>query len=233
VVDPPQVAGFQPIRVLIADDEALVRAGFRARVESASDLVVCGEAATGTQAVRLARETRPDVVLMDIRMPTMDGVEAIGHILTGTDAPRIIVVTTFDQDEHVFAALQRGAGGFLVKDTPPEQLLDAIRVVAAGQSLLTPEVTRRLIAEFVRRSPPPPPDTGLLNGLTARELDVLRHIAAGRSNTQIADDLTLSVSTVKTHINRLLAKLQARDRAQLVVAAYESGIVTPRNETPS
>ena len=218
------------IRVLIADDETLVRAGFRALVESAADLTVIGEAATGAQAVRVSRQERPDVVLMDIKMPVMDGLEATRHLAydsgePGGARPRVLVVTTFDQDEHVFAALRHGASGFVLKDSPPELLLDAIRVVARGDALLAPVVTRRLIAEFVRRAPTADFDRSLLAELTGRERDVLDQIAAGRSNAEIADLLMVSVTTVKTHVSRLLAKLQARDRVQLVVPAYETGIV--------
>ncbi|AFU02249.1 response regulator [Nocardia brasiliensis] len=218
-----------PIRVLIADDEALVRAGFRVLVESAPDLSVLGEAGNGGEAVRLARQLRPDVVLMDIRMPIMDGLEAMRHLAADADGPRVLIVTTFDQDEHVFQALRSGASGFLLKDSPPEQLLHAIRVVAAGDALLTPSITRRMISAFARR---PAALTALPDGpaaLTGREREVLEHVAAGRSNAEIAATLHLSVATVKTHVGRLLAKLSVRDRAQLVVLAYESGIVTPGN----
>ncbi len=214
------------IRVLIADDEALVRAGFRALIEAADDLCVVGEASNGAQAVQLTRQSSPEIVLMDIRMPVMDGLEATRHLLnTAGDAPRVIVVTTFDQDEHVFAALRSGASGFILKDTQPEQLLDAIRVVAQGEALLTPAITRRLVAEFVRRAPTAAPDTSRLATVTDREREVLRQVATGRSNAEIADLLTLGVTTIKTHVSRLLAKLDARDRAQLVVIAYESGLV--------
>lgn len=226
------VGDARPIRVLIADDEALVRAGFRALLESEPDLTVVGEAGTGAQAVRLARQHRPDVILMDIRMPVMDGLEAIRHLARDDvePRPRIVVVTTFDQDEHVFAALRYGASGFLRKDTPPEQLLDAVRVVAGGEALLTPLITRRLIAEFVRRAPAPAPGAAALARLTDREREVLTQIAAGRSNAEIAAVLLLGVSTVKTHVGRLLSKLAVRDRAQLVVVAYESGLVVPGTE---
>lgn len=223
------------IRVLIADDEALVRAGFCALVDSAPDLSVIGEAGTGTQAVRLARQEKPHVVLMDIRMPMMDGLEATRLLLTdqpGHGGPRVLIVTTFDQDAHVFAALRHGASGFVLKDTPPEQLLDAIRVVAAGEALLAPALTRRLITEFVRRTPTLAPDRERLDELTDRELEVLAQVAYGRSNAEIADALVLSMSTIKTHIGRLLAKLAARDRAQLVVVAYETGLITASSRTP-
>jgi DNA-binding NarL/FixJ family response regulator len=217
------------IRVLIADDEALVRAGFRALVDSAADLRVIGEAADGVQAVRQAQALKPDVVLMDIRMPIMHGLEAVKVILdSGQAPPRILVVTTFDEDEHVFEALRSGASGFMLKDSPPEQLLDAIRVIANGDALLTPSITRRLIAEFARGPRAVPPPDGALRQLTGREREVLAQVAAGLSNAEIAARLYLSVATVKTHVSRLLSKLNARDRVQLVVIAYETGVASPR-----
>ncbi|NNH75426.1 response regulator transcription factor [Nocardia uniformis] len=217
-----------PIRVLIADDEALVRAGFRVLVDSVPDLTVVGEAGNGGEAVRLTRELRPDVVLMDIRMPIMDGLEATRHIaVDGTDAPHVLIVTTFDQDENVFRALRGGAGGFILKDSPPEQLLHAIRVIASGDALLTPNITRRLISAFARHPAPPAPQSNTLATLTDREREVLAHIAAGQSNAEIAATLYVSIATVKTHVGRLLTKLNARDRAQLVVFAYETGMVVP------
>jgi DNA-binding NarL/FixJ family response regulator len=220
------------ITVLIADDEALVRAGFRLLVEYAADLAVVGEAENGAQAVSQARVLKPDVVLMDIRMPVMDGLEATRMILDGSHAgqPRILVVTTFDDDENVFAALRSGASGFVLKDTPPEQLLEAIRIVAAGDALLTPSVTRRLIAEFARApAQPSAAEAGaVLDDLTDREREVLVQVAAGRSNAEISAALHVSVATVKTHVSRLLAKLDARDRAQLVVLSYELGVAEPR-----
>ncbi|ASF07365.1 response regulator [Nocardia brasiliensis] len=218
-----------PIRVLIADDEALVRAGFRVLVESATDLRVLGEAGNGGEAVRLARQLRPDVVLMDIRMPIMDGLEAMRHLAADADGPRVLIVTTFDQDEHVFQALRSGASGFILKDSPPEQLLHAIRVVAAGDALLTPSITRRMISAFARRPAALPALPDGPAALTGREREVLEHVAAGRSNAEIAVTLHLSVATVKTHVGRLLTKLSVRDRAQLVVLAYETGIVIPGN----
>jgi DNA-binding NarL/FixJ family response regulator len=225
-------AGSPPraIRVLIADDEALVRAGFKVLVDSAPGLTVVGEASDGVQAVRQARALKPDVVLMDIRMPVMGGLEATKVILDGDQdpPPRILVVTTFDEDEHVFEALRGGASGFVLKDTPPERLLDAIAIVAAGEALLAPAITRRLIAEFTRQPRPAsrPADDALAQ-LTGRERDVLLQVASGKSNTEIAAVLSLSVATVKTHVSRLLDKLDCRDRAQLVVVAYETGVAIP------
>src|SRR5262249_44596690 len=220
------------ITVLIADDEALVRGGFRLLVEYADDLEVVGEAENGARAVSQARALRPDVVLMDLRMPVMDGLEATRMILEAgpRPAPRILVVTTFDDDENVFAALRSGASGFVLKDTPPEQLLEAIRVVAAGDALLTPSITRRLIAEFARAPAQlaSAAESRVLCELTDRERDVLVHVAAGRSNAEISTALHVSVATVKTHVSRLLAKLDARDRAQLVVLSYELGVAEPR-----
>jgi DNA-binding NarL/FixJ family response regulator len=210
------------ISVVIADDQVLVRAGFRVLVNTAPDLRVVGEAGTGQEAVAVARRARPDVVLMDIRMPKMDGIEATEHILAQPPRPRVMILTTFDLDEYVFAALRAGASGFLLKDTPPEDLLAAIRVIAAGEGLLAPTVTRRLIEEFARR--PGPSAQRRLDGVTTREREVLGLIGAGLSNTEIAERLQLTVATVKSHVSRLLMKLQARDRAQLVIAAYESGL---------
>ena len=221
----------ESIRVLIADDEALVRAGFRVLVDSAPDLTVVGEAGTGSEAVRLTRQLSPDVVLMDIRMPVMDGLEAMRHIAAdGADRPHVLIVTTFDQDEHVFRALRNGAAGFILKGSSPEELLHAIRVVADGDALLTPSVTRRMISAFARHpatSSPQPAAMQALAALTDREREVLGHIAAGSSNAEIAGTLYVSIATVKTHVGRLLTKLGARDRAQLVVFAYESGTVVP------
>jgi DNA-binding NarL/FixJ family response regulator len=218
------------IRVLVVDDQALVRAGFRMILEAEADLDVVGEAGDGLEAIEAVRRLRPDVVLMDVRMPRMDGVEATARI-AGCEAPepvpRVIILTTFDLDDYVYAALRNGASGFLLKDTPPETLVDAIRVVADGDALLAPSITRRLIEDFARR-----PATGIedipgLRDLTERELDVLRLMARGRSNAEIADDLIVGETTVKTHVGRILMKLGARDRVQAVVAAYESGVVSP------
>ena len=215
------------IRVLVADDQALVRAGFEALVESADDLLVVGSAANGAEAVELARSASPDVVLMDIRMPVMDGLEAAARILDdpGTTA-RVLMLTTFDLDEYVYAALKSGASGFMLKDTPPVELLEGIRVVARGDALLSPGVTRHLIEAFVRRPAGITAPPAALEGLTERETEVLVLIARGLSNTEIGEQLFVSPATVKTHISRLLMKLDARDRAQLVVLSYETGLVT-------
>ncbi len=215
------------IRVLVADDQALVRGSFRILVDTAPDLAAVGEAATGAEAVEAARRERPDVVLMDIRMPGMDGIEATRRITAVplASAVRVLILTTFDLDEYVFAALRAGASGFLLKDTPPADLLTAIRVVAAGDALLAPGVTRRLIEEFTRGPAPAPRQLATLGELTGREREVLTLIGLGLSNTEIAATLHVSLSTAKTHIGRLLMKLGARDRAQLVIAAYDSGLV--------
>ena len=215
------------IRVVVADDQALVRAGFRVLVDSAPDLEVVAEAANGSEAVELTNTHRPDVVLMDIRMPVMDGLEATRQITAlSADPPiRVLILTTFDLDEHVFGALQAGASGFLLKDTPPAELLAGIRIIAAGEALLSPSVTRHLIEEFVRRPEPGRTTNISLDALTEREVEVLRHVAKGWSNAEIAQHLYVTPATVKTHLSRLLMKLDARDRAQLIVIAYESGLV--------
>jgi DNA-binding NarL/FixJ family response regulator len=217
------------IRVLVADDQALVRGSFRILVDTAPDLTSVGEAATGAEAVELARREQPDIILMDIRMPGMDGIEATGKITAdpGTSAVRVLILTTFDLDEYVFAALRAGASGFLLKDTPPADLLAAIRVVAAGDALLAPGVTRRLIAEFTRRPDPRQRPVAALDEITEREREVLTLIGLGLSNTEMASHLRVSLSTAKTHVGRLLMKLGARDRAQLVIAAYDTGLVRP------
>jgi len=212
------------IRVLIADDQVLLRGSLRMLVDSASDLTAVGEAGTGAEAVALAAAENPDVILMDIRMPGLDGIEATRQI-TASAGPRILVLTTFDLDEYVFAALRAGASGFLLKDTPPGDLLAAIRVVAAGDALLSPSITRQLIGEFARQ--PAAHATTALTDLTEREREVLTLIGLGLSNTEIAGRLYVSMSTTKTHIGRLLMKLGARDRAHLVIAAYEAGLVSP------
>ena len=217
------------IRVVVADDQALVRAGFRLLVDSAPDLEVVGEAADGAQALEQARQQRPDVVLMDIRMPTLDGLEATRQITADATmaAVRVLMLTTFDLDEYVYQALRAGASGFLLKDAPPADLLAAIRVVAAGDALLAPAITRRLITEFARRPDPNQVTSAALAALTDREREVLGLVAHGLSNSEIAERLVVSSATSKTYVSRLLAKLGARDRAQLVAIAYESGLVTP------
>ena len=220
------------IRVLIADDQALVRAGFRALLDAEEDIEVIGEATDGRAAVRLAVEHVPDVVLMDVRMPQLDGIEATRRI--GADPRlgdvRIVILTTYETDEYVFEGLRAGASGFLVKDTSPTELLRAVRVVAAGDALLAPSVTRRLIADVVARAPRPEPAAGL-GELTPREREILGLVGSAMSNDEIADRLTISKATAKTHVSRIMGKLEARDRAQLVVYAYESGLVTPSHIT--
>ncbi|MFJ5234412.1 response regulator [Kitasatospora sp. NPDC088391] len=225
----------RPVRVLVADDQALLRAGFRLLIESAPDLAVAGEAVGGEQAVELARRLRPDVVLMDVRMPGTDGLEATRRICADPDAvgTRVLVLTTFDLDEYVYAALRGGASGFLLKDVLPADLLTALRVVAAGDALLAPAVTRRLIREFAGREEQGPRSVPELTGVTPREREVLRLVARGLPNPVIAERLGLSVATVKTHVRRLLAKLRAHDRAQLVVVAYETGLVTAGGRLPA
>jgi len=216
------------IRVLLADDQALVRAGFRALLDAQDGIEVTGEVSDGQQAVDLARELTPDVVLMDIRMPGTDGLAATRQIAADPRLAdtRVVILTTFDLDEYVFEAIRSGASGFLVKDTEPEELVQAVRVVADGDALLSPGVTRRLIAEFAARAKRPP-DTGALADLTSREREVLALVGQGLSNADIAKRLFLSPATAKTHVSRAMIKLGARDRAQLVVAAYESGLVQP------
>jgi DNA-binding NarL/FixJ family response regulator len=215
--------------VLIVDDQALVRAGFRMILEAEVDVEVLGEAANGQEAVAEAQRLKPDVVLMDVRMPEMDGIEATRRLLAGDGAaPKVVMLTTFDMDEYVYDALRAGASGFLLKDVPPEQLVAGIRAVASGDALLAPAVTRRVIEEFVRRPPASvrtlPPKLG---DLTARELEVLKLIARGHSNAEIAKELFVSETTVKTHVGHVLTKLDVRDRVQAVVLAYESGLVEP------
>ncbi|MFC3448297.1 response regulator [Amycolatopsis speibonae] len=212
------------IRVLIADDQALVRAGFREIVGSADDLDVVGEASNGAEAVRLAAAHRPDVVVMDIRMPELDGIEATRRVVADLTGVRVLVLTTFDLDEYVFAALRAGASGFLLKDTPSAELLTAIRVVAAGDALLAPGVTRQLIAEFAARPARPSPRADLLVAITAREREVLALIAAGLSNAEIGLRLHITAGTAKAHVGHLMLKLAARDRVHLVILAYQAGL---------
>jgi DNA-binding NarL/FixJ family response regulator len=226
--DPPKV------RVVIVDDQTLVRAGFRMIVEARPDLEVVGEAADGEAAVAVTLEQRPDVVLMDVRMPGVDGLEATRRLMAQPDElrPRVLILTTFDLDEYVYEALRAGAAGFLLKDTPPAQLVEAIRVVASGDALLAPSVTRRLIERFVGMPAPQgraaaPADATPIRDLTARETEVLRLVARGLSNAEIAASLVVSETTVKSHVGRLLMKLGLHDRVQAVVLAYESGFVTP------
>ena len=214
------------ISVLVADDQQLVRAGFRMLLRGEPDIEVVAEARTGAEAIHQAKRFAPTVTLMDIRMPDVDGLEATRRIIAADDAARVLILTTFDLDEYVYEALRAGASGFLLKDTPPEQLVEAIHVVAGGDALLSPVVTRRVIAEFVRRPPATtrPPAPGL-DELTARELEILRLIARGLSNAEIAAEAFVSETTVKTHVARILQKLRVRDRVQAVVFAYEHGIV--------
>jgi DNA-binding NarL/FixJ family response regulator len=216
-----------PVSVLIADDQALVRAGFRMILDAEADIVVVGEAQNGDEAVGQVRRTRPDVVLMDIRMPVMDGIEATRRVLEDAAATRVLVLTTFDEDDYIRDALAAGASGFLLKDTPPEQLVEAIRVIAAGEALLSPSVTRRVIAEFARRPSRASTRPKALDDLTARELEVLQLVAKGLSNGEIAAHLVVSETTVKTHVAHVLGKLRLRDRVQAVVLAYEAGVVQP------
>ncbi len=220
------------IRVIIVDDQAMVRAGFAALLSAQSDIDVVGEAPDGRQGIEVSRSTHPDVVLMDVRMPEMDGLAAARELLDPpagvVHRPKVLMLTTFDVDDYVYEALRAGASGFLLKDAPPADLIAAVRVVASGEALLAPSVTRRLIADFARLRPAPRKDPSLrLNGLTPRETEVLELIARGLSNQEIAAHLILAEQTVKTHIGRVLAKLDLRDRAQAVIFAYESGLVSP------
>ncbi len=213
------------IKVLLADDQDLVRAGFRMILETQPDIAVVGEASDGVEAVTATRRVQPDVVLMDIRMPKLDGLQATSRLMAAGSAARVLILTTFDLDDYIYQALATGASGFLLKNAPPEQLIGAVRVVAAGDALLSPSITRRVIEQFARL--PPPDGTDALAGLTAREREVLTLIARGLSNAEIAAELFVSDATVKTHVAHLLAKLQLRDRVQAVVLAYESGLVRP------
>ena len=218
------------LRVLIVDDQALVRAGFAMILSAEPDIEVVGEASNGVEALTAARETRPDVILMDIRMPQMDGITATREICTGRradpDCPRILILTTFDLDDYVYDAIRAGASGFLLKDTPADDLIRAVKVVGAGDALLSPSVTRRLIEEFAAESTAYTPSAGL-DQLTERETEVLALMARGRSNQEIAAELYLGETTVKTHVSRVLTKLEVRDRVQAVIAAYEAGLVRP------
>ena len=222
------------VRVVIADDQQLVRTGFRMILESEPDIEVVGEATDGLEAVSQAREARPDVVLMDIRMPHLDGIEATRRIVDNTECQdtRVLILTTFDLDEYVFEALRAGASGFLLKDTPAPQLTNAVRMIAAGDALLGSTITRRLIEEFLAVPRAQPPPAGF-DELTGRELDVFRLVATGMSNAEIAAHLVIGETTVKTHVTRLLMKLGLRDRVQAVVLAYEAGVVHPAPTRPA
>ncbi|MDQ6822242.1 MAG: response regulator [Solirubrobacteraceae bacterium] len=215
------------VDVLIADDQALVRAGFRMILEADDSLRVVAEASDGAQAIEATRRTGPDIVLMDIRMPVMDGLEATRRIVATKDPPRVLMLTTFDLDEYIFDALVAGASGFLLKDVAPEELLAGVHTIAQGESLLSPSVTRRLIEAFVRDHPPTPKPPPGLDELTARELEILGLIARGLSNAEIAEQLVVSSTTIKTHVARVLDKLGLRDRVQAVVLAYETGVIRP------
>jgi DNA-binding NarL/FixJ family response regulator len=228
------MSGPPPVRIVVADDHQVVRGGFAALLDTQPDFTVIGTACDGAEAVRICRELRPDLVLMDVRMPGVDGIEATRQ-LTGSpgDGPRILILTTFDLDEYVYDALRAGASGFLLKDVTAERLFEAVRVVAAGDALLAPTVTRRLISEFARLRPAPgPPSEARLASLTPRETQVLRLVAEGLSNPEIAARLVVTEETVKTHVSRILGKLGLRDRTQAVVTAYESGLVVPRSHGP-
>jgi DNA-binding NarL/FixJ family response regulator len=217
-----------PVKIVVADDHEVVRAGFAALLDTQPDFTVVGTASDGAEAVKISRELRPDVILMDVRMPGTDGIEATRQLTgSGTNGPHVIILTTFDLDEYVYDALCAGASGFLLKDVTGERLFDAVRVVAAGEALLAPAVTRRLISEFARLRPIAPAPPAAVAELTPRETEVLRLLAEGLSNPEIADRLVITEETVKTHVSRVLHKLALRDRAQAVVLAYESGLVRP------
>jgi DNA-binding NarL/FixJ family response regulator len=220
------------VRVLLVDDQSLIRAGFRMILEAEEDIEVVGEAADGVQAVDSVKRLKPDVVLMDIRMPEMDGIEATRQITAVEGSPKVLMLTTFDLDEYVYDALRAGASGFLLKDVPAEQLVDGLRVVASGEALLAPSVTRRLIQEFSRTPPSQRELPPTLEDLTPRELEVFKLLARGMSNAEIATELVVSDTTVKTHVARILMKLDVRDRVQAVVLAYESGLVAPGDSAP-
>jgi DNA-binding NarL/FixJ family response regulator len=217
--------------LLLADDQELMRMGFRMVIDTQPDLTILGEATNGHEAVEATRTLKPDVVLMDVRMPVMDGVQATRLIVDSDSAARIIILTTFDLDEYVFAALRAGASGFLLKDAPPNDLLSAIRAVAAGDAVVAPSVTRRLLSNYAHRLPAPDPADSAtderLELLTSREREVLLHVARSLSNAEIAEQLVLSEATVKSHVGRILSKLELRDRVQIVVFAYETGLITP------
>lgn len=218
------------VKVLIVDDQALVRAGFAMILSTETDIEVVGEAGNGAEAIQMTRRLQPDVVLMDIRMPEMDGITATRELCESPDQPypRVLILTTFDLDDYVYDALRAGASGFLLKDTPPDDLAAAIRVVARGDSLLSPSITRKLLEEFTRSPAAPRPHTGM-SDLTDREVEVLGELARGLSNVEIAEELFVSETTVKTHVSHILTKLELRDRVQAVIVAYESGLVIPGN----
>jgi DNA-binding NarL/FixJ family response regulator len=215
----------QPIRILLADDQALVRGGLRMIIDAQPDLEVVGEAADGHEALRRSRELAPDLVLMDVRMPELDGLEATRRLLAGHESPKVLMLTTFDLDDYVYEAIRAGASGFLLKTAPPQQLVEGIRTVMAGDALLAPEITRRLLERFISRPPRPTGTPPALAELSQRELQVLRLMADGRSNAEIAGALFLSEATIKTHVNHILTKLRLRDRVQAVALAYRTGLM--------
>jgi DNA-binding NarL/FixJ family response regulator len=214
-----------PTRILLADDQALVRGGLRMIIDAQPDLEVVGEAADGHEALQRSRELAPDLVLMDVRMPELDGLEATRRLLAGHESPKVLMLTTFDLDDYVYEAIRAGASGFLLKSAPPQQLVEAIRTVMAGDALLAPEITRRLLERFISRPPRPTGTPPALAELSQRELEVLRLMADGRSNAEIAAALFLSEATIKTHVNHILTKLRLRDRVQAVALAYRTGLM--------